>query len=185
MPTIVVPMRNWTCATVAPAPGAAVAVRVTLLPAVTTAPVNGAVSEIVGTAAATTLTLTVDEVTAVPLESVTRAVSVVIPAAVGVQEKLYVEPVVGAKAVPTTVVPERKSTRVTVVPLLAAAVALNVAAVPSVSDAPLVGAVRETVGTPAATVTLTAEEVMVAPLESVTRAVSAAAPVAVGVQLIV
>ena len=87
---------------------------------------------------------------------------------------------------PTTVVPERKSTRVTVVPLLAAAVALNVAAVPSVNDAPLVGAVRETVGTPAAaTVTLTAEEVMVAPLESVTRAVSAAAPVAVGVQLIV
>jgi hypothetical protein len=88
VPTIVVPTRNWTWATVAPAPGAAVAVRVTLLPAVTSAPVNGAVSEIVGTAAATTLTLTTDEVTAVPLESVTRAVSDAIPAAVGVQEKL-------------------------------------------------------------------------------------------------
>ena len=88
MPTIVVPTRNWTCATVAPAPAAALAVRVTLLPAVTTAPVNGAVSEIVGAAGATTLTLTVDEVTAVPLESVTRAVSDVIPAAVGVQAKL-------------------------------------------------------------------------------------------------
>ena len=120
-----------------------------------------------------------------PLESVTRAVSDAIPAAVGVQEKLYVEPAVGAKAVPTTVVPERKSTRATVVPLLATAVALTVAAVPSVSDEPLVGAVSETVGTPAATVTLTVEEVMAAPLESVTRAVSAAAPVAVGVQLIV
>jgi hypothetical protein len=96
-----------------------------------------------------------------------------------------VEPVVGAKAVPTTVVPERKSTRVTVVPLLAAAVALNVAAVPSVSDAPLVGAVRETVGTPAAaTVTLTAEEVIVAPLESVTRAVSAKFPAVEGVHVV-
>ena len=59
-----------------------------MLPAVTTAPVNGAVSDIVGTAAATTFTLTIDEVTAVPLESVTRAVSDAIPAAVGVQEKL-------------------------------------------------------------------------------------------------
>ena len=59
-----------------------------MLPAVTTAPVNGAVSEIVGAAAATTLTLTIDEATAVPFESVTRAVSDVIPAAVGVQEKL-------------------------------------------------------------------------------------------------
>jgi hypothetical protein len=46
------------------------------------------VSEIVGAAAATTFTLTDDEVTAVPLESVTRAVSDVIPAAVGVHEKL-------------------------------------------------------------------------------------------------
>ncbi len=88
MPTIVVPTRNWTCATVAPAPGAAVAVRVTLLPAVTTEPIDGAVRDIVGAAAATTLTFTVDEATAVPLESVTRAVSDVIPAAVGVQEKL-------------------------------------------------------------------------------------------------
>ena len=83
-----VPTRNWTCATVAPAPGAAVAERVTLLPTVTTEPINGAVSDIVGAAAATTFTLTVDEVTAVPLESVTRAVSAEIPAAVGVHEKL-------------------------------------------------------------------------------------------------
>ena len=86
---------------------------------------------------------------------------------------------------PTTVVPERKSTRVTVVPLLAAAVALNVAAVPSVSDAPLVGAVRETVGTPAAaTVTLTAEDVMAVPLESVTRAVSAKLPAEEGIHVV-
>ena len=85
---------------------------------------------------------------------------------------------------PTTVVPERKSTRVTVVPLLAAAVALNVAAVPSVSDAPLVGAVRETVGTPAATVTLTVEEVMAAPLESVTRAVSVKFPAVDGIHVV-
>ena len=84
---------------------------------------------------------------------------------------------------PTTVVPERKSTRVTVVPLLATAVALNVAAVPSVNDAPLVGAVRETVGTPAAaTVTLTIDEATAVPFESVTRAVSDVIPAAVGVQ---
>ncbi len=86
---------------------------------------------------------------------------------------------------PTTVVPERKSTRVTVVPLLANAVALNVAAVPSVSDAPLVGAVRATVGTPAAaTVTLTAEEVVAVPFESVTRAVSAKFPAADGIHVV-
>lgn len=59
-----------------------------MLPAVTTAPVNGAVSEIVGAAAAATFTFTIDEVTAVPLESVTRAVSDEIPAAVGVQATL-------------------------------------------------------------------------------------------------
>ena len=74
--------------TVAPVPGVAVAVRVTLPPRVTTEPFKGAVSEMVGEAAAATFTLTIEEVTAVPLESVTRAVSDATPAAVGVQETL-------------------------------------------------------------------------------------------------
>jgi len=63
----------------------AVAVAVTLLAvfAVKTAPVNGAEIEIVGAAAAT-VTLTVDEVTAVPAESVARAVNATVPTALGV-----------------------------------------------------------------------------------------------------
>jgi hypothetical protein len=51
--------------------------------AVKTAPVNGAEIEIVGAAAAT-VTLTVDEVTAVPAESVARAVNATVPTALGV-----------------------------------------------------------------------------------------------------
>ena len=62
--------------------------RITVPPTVTTEPVDGAVIETLGAAAAATFTLTIDEVTAVPLESVTRAVSDATPAAVGVQEKL-------------------------------------------------------------------------------------------------
>ena len=73
----------------------------------------------------------------------------------------------------------------TVAPPKAAAVAVSVGEVPSATEAPLLWLVSETVGTDVATVTLTAVEVIAAALESVTRAVSDTAPVAVGVQLIV
>jgi hypothetical protein len=79
------------------------------------------------------------------------------------------------------VAPTRKSTRATVAPPLAAAVAVSVVAAPSTTVAPTAGAVSAMVGTAVVTVTLTADEVAVAPVESVTRAVRDAAPVAVGV----
>ena len=121
------------------------------------------------------------EVTAVPFESVTRAVSAVMPVAVGVQLIVY-----GAEStVPMTVVPERKSTRLTTAPPLADALAVTVAEVPRGIEAPFVGVVIATVGTEVATVTATAVEVIAALLESVTRAVSETLPVAVGVQLTV
>ena len=83
---------------------------------------------------------------------------------------------------PIVVVPARKSTRLTVAPPLPAAVAVRVALVPRAIAVPLVGLVIATVGTAAATVTETADEVTVVPLESVTRAVSETVPVLVGVQ---
>ena len=79
--------------------------------------------------------------------------------------------------------PTRKSTRVTVAPPKAAALAVSVGDVPSATEAPLAGLAMVIVGTDVATVTATATEVMTAVLESVTRAVNDTAPVAVGVQL--
>ena len=49
------------------------------------------------------------------------------------------------------------------------------------NDAPAAGAVKAIVGAETATVTLTADDVTVPVLESVTRAVSETAPAAVGV----
>lgn len=86
---------------------------------------------------------------------------------------------------PIVVVPARKSTRLTVAPPVADAVAVRVATAPSPRDAPAAGLVSETLGTEVATVTLTAVEVTTPELESVTRAVSETVPVAVGVQFTV
>jgi len=63
-------------------------------------------------------------------------------------------------AVPSKVVPEKKSTLVTVAPALAAAVAASGTGVPTVRLAPAVGLVRATVGATVAAVavTVTAEE---------------------------
>ena len=80
------------------------------------------------------------------------------------------------------VVPTRKSTRLTVAPPLAVAVAVSVVAAARARLAPAAGAVSDTVGTAAATVTLTADDVVVVPLESVTRAVNDTTPAEVGVQ---
>ena len=80
-------------------------------------------------------------------------------------------------------VPARKSTRVTLAPTLAVAVAERAVEEPSDISVPLVGPVRETVGADAATVTLTAVEVTAAPFESVTFAVRETAPLADGVHV--
>jgi hypothetical protein len=138
----------------------------------------GAVSATLGTV---TVTFTLAVVTWVPLESVTRAVSAVTPEAVGVHVVEYG----AASEEPTIVVPTRKSTRVTVTPAAAVAVAVSVGAVPRATELPFTWLVRTIVGTEVATVTLTADEVVAAVLLSVTRAVSDTAPLAVGVQLTV
>ena len=82
MPTRAVPAKKSTLVIVAGATGVAVAVSAVIAPRVTPAPAVGLVRTTLG---AVTFTLTTEEVTAVPFESVTRAVRAVIPEAVGVQ----------------------------------------------------------------------------------------------------
>ena len=85
--TTVVPTRNSSFATV-PAGAVAVAEITVEVPSTILVPEVGAVTVAVGTLAlgdAATFTLIADEVTAVPLESVTRAVKATVPAAAGVQ----------------------------------------------------------------------------------------------------
>ena len=131
----------------------------------------------------TTVTLTAAEVVTAELPSVTRAVREKGPAVVGVQLTVDATPEAGALTVPTSVVPAKKSTLATVVPTLAAvAVRAIGVTIGRVKIAPAVGAVRMTVG--AVTFTLTMAEVTAVPLESVTRAVNAATPEAVGVHVV-
>ena len=82
---------------------------------------------------------------------------------------------------PIVVVPARKSTRLTVAPLTALAVAVTAVAAPMLTVAPAVGLVSETVGATALEVTLTIAEVALAPFESTTLAVSDTLPVPEGV----
>ena len=175
VPTSVAPAKKSTFVTVAEPTALAVAVSATGDPRVAPEPAVGAVSATLG---AVTLTFAITDVIDTPFESVTRAVSAVIPAAVGVQ--FTVKGVVNA--VPILVVPARKSTRLTMAPPLATAVAVSAVVVPSATDVPLVGTVMATVGAAAATVTLEAEEVAVVPFESVIFVVRETTPVAVGVQ---
>ena len=83
VPITVVPCRNCTWATVAPVPAVAEAVTVVAVLSESTDPSAGAEIETVG-AAALTVTLTADEVTVVPAESVARAVNATVPTALGV-----------------------------------------------------------------------------------------------------
>ena len=129
---------------------------------------------------AAAVTFTAAEVTTAPFESVTRAIKATAPAALGVQLTVEVTPETGLLTVPTSVAPAKKST-LEIVPVAAVATALRETADPSVTPEPPAGAVSATVG--AVTLTLTVEEVMVVPLESVTLAVSAVMPEADGVQL--
>ena len=85
-------------------------------------------------------------------------------------------------AVPTSVAPAKKSTFVIVPEVPGVALADNVVATPMATVDPATGAVRATVGAEG-TMTLTTAEVAVAPAESVTRAVSAVTPEAVGVHV--
>ncbi len=171
----VLPEKKSTLLTDAGATGVAVAARVRGEPKVALVPVDGDVS---ATDGAVTFTLTMLEVAVAPLESVTRAVIAKIPDAVGGQLIEYG----AAKAVPIEVAPARKSTRPTVAPPLPDALAVIVAMVPKGIPVPLVGLVIETVGSAAATVTFTGEDVTIVPFESVTRAVRGKLPVVAGIQ---
>lgn len=175
-PTVVVPARKSTRLTVPPGV-VAVAVKTVGAPTPMFAAFAGEVSEIVG-GAALTVTLTPAEVIALPKLSVTRAVKVTAPVAVGLQATVYGLVV----AVPREVVPAKNSTDTTVAPLPAVAVAVTLTKPPTVEVELAAGPVTATVGE--VTVTLTALDVAVEPFESVTFAVREAVPAAVGVQAI-
>ena len=76
----------------------------------------------------------------------------------------------------------KKSTLVTTPLPPATGTAVRVIGTPTLTVVPAVGALSDTVGTAALTVTLTPAEVVTPPFESVARAVMAKTPVAVGVQ---
>jgi hypothetical protein len=123
--------------------------------------------------------LTAEEVAVLPVESTTRAVKATFPALVGNHVAAH-----GATVSVNMIAdPARNWTCVTVAPGVATGSAVKLTAFPTVMTAPGNGAVSETDAASAAlTVMETADEVAVAPLLSVTRAVSEVAPVAVGAQ---
>ena len=173
-------MRNLTPVIVAGAVTVAVAERSTVELPVTEELADGVVRA-TERPEVTTVTLTAAEVVTAELRSVTRAVREKGPAVVGVQLTVDATPEAGALTVPTSVVPAKKSTLATVVLKLAVAVRGIGVTIGRVKIVPAVGAVRVTVG--AVTMTFTIADVTAVPLESVTRAVSAVMPAAVGVQL--
>ena len=138
-------------------------------------------SAIEGAAASVTVTVTADEVTVAPDESVARAVSSVVPATVGVQAKVNGALVTGE---PLAVPLAKKATWVMVEPAVGVAVAVTFVAVPVATVALLAGAVRTT-EVDAAAVTVTAEEVTVVLFESSTRAVREKLPEVAGTQVTV
>lgn len=174
VPTNVDPAKNSTFVTVAGETTVVLAVSVTADPEVTVVPAVGAESATLGPV---TFTLTMVDVDVAPFVSVARADNAKIPVLVGVQ----LNELAGGSAVPTTVVPARKSIRLTVAPPLPVADATRFTDVPSATAVPFVGLVIDTVGTAAATVTVAADEVTELPFESVTRAVRENEPVDVGV----
>ena len=148
-------------------PAVAEAVTVVAVLSESTDPSAGAEIETVG-AAALTVTLTADEVTVVPAESVARAVNATVPTALGVQVVVYGEDVTAA---PTWVPLAKKVTDEIVAPPIGVALAVNATPVPTVAVEPLDGAVNDT-AVPASAVTAMPPEVTVVPAESVTLAVS-------------
>ena len=105
-----------------------------------------------------------------------------VPPTVGVHAIEYGAVVTGA---PMETPLAKNATELIVAPVLAVAVAVTVTAVPTVAVALLTGALMATAVTAAAAaVTLTAPEVTTAPLESVTRAVSAKLAAEGGIQVV-
>jgi hypothetical protein len=132
----------------------AAAVIGTTAPKATPAPVEGLVRLTEGTVI---VTRTAVEVAVKLFESVTRAVRLAEPAVAGVQLNEY-----GAvNDDPSTVVPERKSTRLTVAPEGAVALAVRLTAAPKPREEALAGLVSETVVSVLVTVTSTSGEVAV------------------------
>lgn len=175
VPMEVVPARKSTRLTDNPPVAAAAAVMVALVPSGILVPFDGLVIDTVGSAAAT-VTLAADDVAVLPFESVTRAVREKVPVVVGVQSKVYGADV----SVPRRVLPEKNCNCVTVAGAGAEAVAVSVVVVlTTIGD----DAAKVTVGAPKLTVTLDVLEVTAAPLVSVTLAVRAEVPVALGVQV--
>jgi hypothetical protein len=177
-PREVAPAKNSTLVTTVPGVAEAEAVRVNGTPSVAEALVAGAVR--VTAVWATPVTVTPEDVTVLPRVSVTRAVSVVLPA-VGVHLTEYTPPE-GTVTVPMTELPARNCTLATEAPgAEAPAVAVTSIGEPSGTTEPVAGAIRATVAEAEPTVTEDALEVITAPAESVTWAVSEIAPVAAGV----
>jgi hypothetical protein len=165
--------------TTVPGVAEAEAVRVNGTPSVAEALLAGAVR--VTAVCATPVTVTPADVTVLPSESVTRAVSVVLPV-VGVHLTEYTPPE-GTVTVPITELPARNCTLATEAPgAEAAAVAVTSIGDPTGTTEPVVGAISATEAAADPTVTEDALEVITAPAESVTWAVSETAPVAAGVQ---
>jgi hypothetical protein len=125
---------------VAPLTGVALAVSVTAEPTLALEPLEGAVKDTaVGVTAVTTIPV---DVTVVPVESITLAVSVKFPADDGVQVTVYGE----LETVPIIVVPPtRNCTCATVTPLSVAGTAVIVTDEPTFTTEPTVGAVIEIV----------------------------------------
>jgi hypothetical protein len=130
-------------------------------------PTDGVVIEIAGPAPATAVTTTPPDVVVLPFESIARAVREKFPAAVGRQVVEYVVPEVGTVSVLMIVVPARNCTCTIVAPTGATAVALTGTSDPTVTTVPGVGAVIDTPGGAAVTVTFTTEEETAKPFESV------------------
>ncbi len=159
-------VKKSTRVTLAPPLAVAVAVSATGVPTTNEVPVVGLVNSATG-GTLVDVRLTTDEIAVAPFESVTLAVSEMLPGEVGVQttEK-------GADvAVPRIVEPERNCTCVTLAPVPGVALAANVTGEPTVTTVPIVGAVIATVGdAPVSTETVTGADKVALPLSSTASA---------------
>jgi len=158
--------KNSTWVMVAPEVGVAVAVTVVAEPTDVELPLAG---EVIATAGAgvATVTLVAADVTKMPAESVTLAVSATEPVAPGVHETVYGAVVTGP---PMATPLAKNSTCVTLAPELGDAFADTFVASPRLTVEPAVGDEIATVGTDARAVTETADESVVLPLSSIASA---------------
>ena len=154
------------------APAGSVVPVAALMPGVTPRAMAGAELSV-------TVTLEAAETVALVLSSVAMATIDAGPMAVGVHAVLQMR---FARAVPGRRIPLAKTSTREIVPSVSAAMTLTVVTKPEVAKAPSVGVRTRTVGAApmaATSVTLTALEVVVRPLLSVTMAVNWWAPTSV------